>query len=64
MRHVNARRNTKPSYKQRVYAKGVVETFGIAGFGAPDDFGDIYPGCAAASDAILAMTLRQDAMRP
>ena len=54
----------KRNYKHRLYARGPVATFDIAGFGTPGDFRDVDPGYAGALAAIRSTTGRRSRPEP
>ena len=63
LRRLDPRHDVKRNHKHRHYARGPVETFDIAGFGAPGDFRDVDPGYAGALAAIRSTTGRWERAR-
>ncbi|MCY4393788.1 MAG: hypothetical protein OXC10_01450 [Rhodospirillaceae bacterium] len=64
MRRLDPHYDLKRNYKRRNYARGPVASFEITGFGAPNDFRTVDPGCAAAHEAVRTATERWSRMQP
>ena len=64
LRRLDHDRDLKRNYKNRYYAKGEIGTFDISGFGAPDDFRDVDPGCDNTLEAMRATTEAWARRRP